>query len=422
MSRMDQNLVRAWLQLPPGDWPPDHYTLLGLERGESDVARIEERVLERMQILRHYQLTSPEAATEAMNRLAQALVCLTDPKARQAYDAQRDEKPAAPAEVASPARAPDQADPLAWLFGQWTPPTNGSAARLSAPPVAAGTSSAPTARDTMLAIPAETGVGEPVPTAAEPSAQSQAAPAPEPAPAESAPPASADNGPEAWARGLEARRALYVRVHRLRQLLTAWDRAGRYLNEPSRMITRPGEATDLIRQMTVIREMRRTLPPLGGDTVQPGDLVLNVARQQLIVPTLQTLLPSQRERLAKDWQDGRELLLSHRHFLLRALRAHRRRGPWRRTLRTVRAALAENLLILYFFVGLVALNLAFEEFRQPVMLLRQGLALAVLIVARFAWWRYSLRPVRLPPPPPRPAARKPRSSANIRRHPDSSRA
>src|SRR5262249_25432894 len=66
----------------------DHYTLLGLEPGEADTRRIEQRVQERMESLRRYQLTQADQVTEGMNRLAQALVCLTDPAAKKAYDAQ----------------------------------------------------------------------------------------------------------------------------------------------------------------------------------------------------------------------------------------------------------------------------------------------------------------------------------------------
>lgn len=84
---MNHEWIRSCLELPPGAWPPDHYTLLGLEHGEADSRRIEQRVQERMEKLRLYQLTHTEQATEAMNRLAQALVCLSDPAARQAYDA-----------------------------------------------------------------------------------------------------------------------------------------------------------------------------------------------------------------------------------------------------------------------------------------------------------------------------------------------
>src|SRR5271157_3425368 len=84
---MKHEAICAWLGLVPQNWPPDHYTLLGLEPGEPDVARIEQRVHERLARLRCYQLSHPEQATEAMNRLAQAFVCLTDPSAKKAYDA-----------------------------------------------------------------------------------------------------------------------------------------------------------------------------------------------------------------------------------------------------------------------------------------------------------------------------------------------
>src|SRR6516162_2671054 len=84
---MDYNLIGSWLQISSGDWPPDHYALLGLNRGEADARRIEQQVFERMEVVRRYQLTHPEPATEAMNRLAQALICLSDPVAKKAYDA-----------------------------------------------------------------------------------------------------------------------------------------------------------------------------------------------------------------------------------------------------------------------------------------------------------------------------------------------
>src|SRR5436190_21737388 len=83
---VDTSVICAWLGIPPDQWPPDHYTLLGLAQGEKDADRIERQVQQRLEQVRRYQLTNPEPATEAMNRLAQAFVCLTDPQARQAYD------------------------------------------------------------------------------------------------------------------------------------------------------------------------------------------------------------------------------------------------------------------------------------------------------------------------------------------------
>src|SRR5579859_5448292 len=84
---MERDLVCKWLGLPPESWPPDHYTLLGLKTGEEDVGKIEEHAHERLARLRQHQLNHPDQVTEAMNRLAQAFSCLTDPKAKKAYDA-----------------------------------------------------------------------------------------------------------------------------------------------------------------------------------------------------------------------------------------------------------------------------------------------------------------------------------------------
>ncbi|HZT82775.1 MAG TPA: hypothetical protein VFA26_21270, partial [Gemmataceae bacterium] len=113
---MSHELICTWLGLPPGDWPPDHYRLLGLEPGESDSARIEERVHDRLEVVRRYQLLHPELVTEAMNRLAQAYVCLTDPDARRAYDSARFGRP-----TGNGARPPAPAAPKV-VQGIITPP------------------------------------------------------------------------------------------------------------------------------------------------------------------------------------------------------------------------------------------------------------------------------------------------------------
>src|SRR5438270_8832841 len=84
---MSSELICSALGVSPDRWPPDHYALLGLPVGDVDPAAVEERVLDRMERLRRYQLAHPDAVTDAMNRIAQALVCLTDPTAKAAYDA-----------------------------------------------------------------------------------------------------------------------------------------------------------------------------------------------------------------------------------------------------------------------------------------------------------------------------------------------
>ena len=78
---MNHELICSWLGLSPGEWPPDHYRLLGLPPGEANAELIEQRVHQRLDSVRRYQMMHPEQATEAMNRLAQAFVCLMDPAA-----------------------------------------------------------------------------------------------------------------------------------------------------------------------------------------------------------------------------------------------------------------------------------------------------------------------------------------------------
>ena len=41
---MSHDLICDWLGLPAGSWPPDHYTLLGIESGRSDDILVEQRV------------------------------------------------------------------------------------------------------------------------------------------------------------------------------------------------------------------------------------------------------------------------------------------------------------------------------------------------------------------------------------------
>jgi hypothetical protein len=103
---MSHELICAWMGLPAGEWPPDHYRLLGLEPGESNRELIEHRVHERMDAVRRYQMTHPEQATEAMNRLAQAFVCLTEPHAKQRYDEALFGRSLALAELPSESRRP----------------------------------------------------------------------------------------------------------------------------------------------------------------------------------------------------------------------------------------------------------------------------------------------------------------------------
>src|SRR5262249_33854032 len=138
-------------------------------------------------------------------------------------------------------------------------------------------------------------------------------------------------------RGLGTRRTLYFRIARTRKLLAALEQTGKFLAQPQRRVTRPTEATELIRLLARIQSLLRGFPPVLGEAGQPGYLVVALARQAAPVPTFQTLLPSQREALAQHWEAGRKLLLAHHQFLRQEARARRRRGRASRVAHTVAA-------------------------------------------------------------------------------------
>lgn len=73
---MDTTRLAAWLNLPPGPWPPDARTLLALGSGPVSAADAERAAMVRMALLRPHQLVDPELVTEGMNRLAQAMLAV----------------------------------------------------------------------------------------------------------------------------------------------------------------------------------------------------------------------------------------------------------------------------------------------------------------------------------------------------------
>jgi hypothetical protein len=421
---MDHELIRSWLQLPSGDWPPDHYTLLRLEPRETDVARIEHQVHERMQQMRCYQLTHPELATEAMNRLAAALVCLTDPDAKKAYDREllSDQSASesisqAPTQTVTSAPASDGSDQR---FSDWL---------TSPPPLRQPRDASPlgplegTSKETVenLILPGSD-AGD---TATDAAPVSSLAPS---SPTEGGegsvrrtPRAEEEFLAKLSRRGLGSKAALYYQIARARQLLWAWEQVGKYLSRPTRFVSRPAEATDLIHHMAIIRELISTTTPLLGEAGQPGYLVLALARQQMIVPTLQTLLPSQREALARDWQAGYTLLRSVRRFLRQELHIVRSRRGWRHAVRLISISLRDYPGAVLLLLAWVAVNLA-----SPQVLARwpeQLICLLALVGIRLAFWLYSFQPIeaRLTSPP-EPKVRLPRKQRRARGEPNSSRA
>ena len=263
LNRMS-HLVCSWLGLPSNNWPPDHYTLLGLKPGESDQNQIEERVHERLMRLRQYQLNHPEEVTEAMNRLARAFSCLTDPAAKKAYDAwlsgPRTREPA------KRTASDTSADPLAWLFGPWSGLTNARSNdrrqladwRDAPPPPRRPTTADPTPLPEEVRFPAN-GTGSPVVPPRDPMAVS--AP-PAPGPIDSFLQAAQCSRAR---RALTTRRALYHRMRVTHRLIRAWEQAGKYVNRPGRRLVRPCAARRAGTSTALGRSVLGGFPSFAGE-------------------------------------------------------------------------------------------------------------------------------------------------------------
>jgi hypothetical protein len=367
---MNQQLIHDWLDLPADNGPVTYYTLLGLSPDEGDVARIEQRVHERLEKVRCYQLSHPDEATEAMNRLAQALIVLTNPQSKQAYDAGlRTLAPAAPAAVARAEKPPAPAPSTMRLAVR----TGRSPARNGAPDSGAKTvvdvdtttipPAPPPARSAVAATPEPVAPAvngkPPAPSKEEPVALDEDdpdTPILESAPAD--PVFETARSSPAARRGLGTKRALYHRIAHTRQLLWAWDQAGKFLNRPKRRLTRPAEENELVRRLTEIRDLLEDFPALLGRPGQPGQHVSAIARQQFVLQTFKLLDLNQREALAKDWMAGRTLLAFHRQFLRQELRSLRKRTWWGRSIRAVRAALNDHPGYVLLAIGVATLGLA----------------------------------------------------------------
>lgn len=90
VNRMTKDRYTQWLKIPPGERPPDHYTLLGLPHFCEDAQRIAQASHDRLDELDKYSLSKDPASRSdcqrIMNEVARALVVLTDAGKRLAYD------------------------------------------------------------------------------------------------------------------------------------------------------------------------------------------------------------------------------------------------------------------------------------------------------------------------------------------------
>lgn len=336
---MTHDIICEWLGLPAGSWPPDHYRLLGLEPCESDTALIEQRVHLRLESVRGYQMMHPDQATEAMNRLAQAYVCLTEPATKKQYDAVLLGTAAPAAAEVAVAEPPETAsqfrDPLAWLFGPALPRS------LSAtPPPLSRLAALPPAVQPQTIKPAE-----------------QPANPVEPAEhVDSVIAAARESGPAR--RGLGTKRGLYTRVVATRKLLRVWEQLGTYLEPAKRRLSRSADGPELSRLFQEMTVLLRRFPRLLGAAGQPGYLVVMLCQQEDMARSFQALDPSQREALSRDWAAGQKLLTAHKDFLRQEIRTRRKRTLKERITRATWAAVADQPAMIFVLLLLLALNIA----------------------------------------------------------------
>lgn len=306
---MNADLLRDWLDLTDANWPPEEHLLLGVVRGERDLARIEHQVQDRLAKLRCYQISHPEEATEGMNRLAQAFVHFMDccPK---------------PAAVCTPTCAPK--------------------------PVESGETETPIERKTKLdwqdaPPPVRRSGSHPTLSASGKKQIPKAQPAPNAQANTQMILDLAQDSPEARA-GLGTLDAVIRRAEETRLALVAWNNAGRWLRDPKRAVVSVADDQDLTRCLNALNRSLKTYPGIIGQPGKPGYRVAATARMKLNSLLVRGMDLTHRELLALDWFHGRKVLLAHRRFLLRHFRSLRKRGPYALAMHAVRAFVNDHSL------------------------------------------------------------------------------
>lgn len=383
---MSHDLICSWLKLPGKNWPPDHYTLLGLKPGETDAGRIERHVQMRMDWVRPYQLAHPDQATEAMTWLAKAFDCLSNQEAKKAYDAELLGQPAPKKNTQTvPASPPSPPTPSpAWFSPRETksPP---------APlPSSAGDTPSPRPDPSTISmpLPVKSNTAAPKPTATITAPPSIEAIPREVSHEESINQAqrAARSGPAR--RGLGTKRALYQRMARTRQLIRAWVQAGKFLGDKNYRLKDKADAIDLVRQLTIIRQHLQDFPPLLGQAGQPGYLVIALARQPEIVKTYQSLDPTLRKSYIRDWEAGLDFLGAYRQFLREEMSKLRRQSHIGRLFRLTRTVIVDHPGIWLLIGAMVAANIAFPMLREHWHFQMSG---AAMLLAMFLIYENNVR-------------------------------
>jgi curved DNA-binding protein CbpA len=355
---MDHDLICQWLQLPKGCWPPDHYQVLGVERRQVTAELVEHQVHERMEIVRRYQLAHPDEATEAMNRLAQAYVCLTDPDSRADYDAAPAFRGRAGVGIGTGAAGADaQAADGVLPLDTRRPCPNPPPAMVDIPVLVLEAEEARTEVGKQGSKANIRAAEREVPTLAPRAEDRLVEKGLQPFVFDVTPQRITAPGPARSARNSN-RRTSYRRAVQLRRLLRAWQTLQRTVGDPSWRVTQPAEAARLMRNLAEVDATSRQASAGTGNSAEAGHLVIALARQQTAAATFQELLPGQRQALAKDWHDRLVQLEQFQRDLRRDLLATRKHRPIRRGAARALAYFADRPGLILFLLGLLALQIA----------------------------------------------------------------
>jgi hypothetical protein len=292
-----------------------------------------------MDRLRTHQLLYPELVTEGMNRLAQALICLTEPADRAAYNAElglhnQTEQEVAQERPTDRSKGNEQAEtqaeeiPDEWLLRAFPPEPEEQVP--TQPPAADMTQ--------VLEVPFTAGLAPPERTASSEEGAASAQP-------KTSPPAPAlpyevvwepDTSPQEVARGgaevVEAnlvalpaaqwsprtRRQIFARLASIRHLLASWQKLKPVLADPREPLTRVSRVLAFLEAVVEVRPLLPALRGLVGEPGRPGGLVAAIVLQPLVVPSFRMLLPDQRLAIARDWRKA-EFVLGQEYKRLREL-------------------------------------------------------------------------------------------------------
>ena len=302
---MNTNLLRSWLNLAPGPWPPDDRTLLGFSTGPVSPQDAERRAMLLIGKLRPHQLIHPELVTEGMNRLAQAMLSITTTTV-------------APSTI--PKSSPPQPIPPQVLLPQVPVDFNPDPAPVVLRPLPVDLKPTPVVLD------AEAIVEESPSTPTFRFQQVDVAVTATPIldvelPAISIPQVVPPNVPVGMS--LESRRLAYRELVALRGLMQAWDQLRPFFANPSEKAETPGRVFALLEAITAFRAASNHPGLNWGEVQDVAPRVAAIVKQPLILPVFRMLLPTQRQLLARDWAIGKAHFEALRIGLRKSLRQSR---------------------------------------------------------------------------------------------------